>query len=203
VTFVNAVLLYLLLFRVAIIGAAVVSVVLGYKLFCRGIGIGAGAGSGSSIESSMVGAKLSVKNAAPGTAFALFGAILIVVMLIQSSPSVTWESMSKWRPSSEEQGSLVGEESNKIVMRGDAQDSIHALTALGIEYEKKGDVANAERSYREAVTIMAEPINDLAWQYLRSGRSKEAVGMATLAVQLRPDEPRYRDTLNKVNAAAK
>src|SRR5271157_2374657 len=194
-TFVNAVLLYLLLFRVAIVAAAVVSVVLGYKLFCRGIGTATGGGAGSTIESSIVGARLTVKNAAPGTAFALFGAILIVVMLIQSSPSVTWESMSKWRPSSAAQGPAENEQTNKIVMRGSEQDTIASLTALGIEYEKNGDTANAERSYAKAVAVMAEPINDLAWLYFRSGRVKEAVGLATLAVQLRPDEPRYQDTL--------
>ena len=43
----------------------------------------------------MAGAQLTVKNAAPGTAFALFGAILIIVMLIQSSPSVTLQTLTK------------------------------------------------------------------------------------------------------------
>lgn len=127
-TFIDAVLLYLLLFRVAIVVSAIVSLILGYRLFCKGIGVAHGSETGSNIESSIAGARLAITNAAPGTAFALFGAILIVVMLIQSSPSVTWESMSKWKPSSAAPGQAESEQSNKIVMRGNGQDAIVSLT---------------------------------------------------------------------------
>ena len=202
-TFVDVAFAYLLMSRLAILAAGVVCVVLGYKLFCKGIGTSSSSGPGSTIESSVVGARFSVKNAAPGTAFALFGAILIVVMLIQSSPSVTLETMSKWKTSTEAQRPGASEQTEKLVMRGNGQDSISSLTAQGIEYEKRGDTANAERAYRQAVTLVAEPINDLAWIYVGSGRAKEAIGLATIAVQLRPDEPRFADTLAKANAAAK
>jgi hypothetical protein len=204
--FVDVALIYLLVSRLALLAAGVVCVVLGYRLFCRGIGTlsSNGAGStGSSIDSSVVGARFSVKNAAPGTAFALFGSILIVVMLIQSSPSVTLEAMSKWNTDTEAQQPNMSEQAEKLVMRGNGQDSISSLTAQGVEYEKRGDTANAERVYRQAVTLMAEPINDLAWLYVGSGRAKEAVGLATIAVHLRPDEPRFVDTLSKADAAAK
>ena len=87
-------------------------------------------------------------------------------------------------------------------MRGSGQDSISLLTASGKDLEAKGDTAGAERAYREAVTTVAEPVNDLAWLYLGNGQVKDAVGLANLAVQLRPDEPRYVDTLEKVKAAS-
>jgi hypothetical protein len=203
VNFVDVVLIYLLMSRLAILAAGVVSVFLGYKLFCRGIGTSPTSGSDSSIESSVVGAHFLLKNAAPGTVFALFGAILIVVMLIQSSPSVTLETMSKWRASTESLQPETNEQTQKLVLRGNEQDLMSSLTAQGIEFEKQGDTANAERSYLKAVTLMAEPINDLAWLYVGSGRAKEAIGLATLAVQLRPDESRYADTLDKAEKAAK
>ena len=47
---------------------------------------------------------------------------------------------------------------------------------------------------------MAEPMNDLAWIYLGSHRTDQALGLANLAVQLRPDEPRYMDTLKKARS---
>ena len=202
-TFVNVVLLYLLVSRVAILAAGVVSVFLGYRLFCRGISASLASGTDSSIESSAFGTHFSVKNAAPGTGFALFGAILIVVMLIQSSPSATLETMSKWKVNTELQQAETNEQVQKLVLRGNGQDSMSSLTAQGIEFEKYGDSANAERTYRQAVTLMAEPMNDLAWLYVSSGRAQQALGLATLAVQLRPDEPRFADTLTKAKGAAK
>ena len=49
---------------------------------------------------------------------------------------------------------------------------------------------------------MAEPMNDLAWIYLNSNRAKQALGLASMAVQLRPDESRFADTLSKARAAS-
>jgi tetratricopeptide (TPR) repeat protein len=200
-TFVTATVLYLLVSRLAIVSAGVVNMVIGYRLFCRGIATTATSGPGSTIESSVAGVNFSVKNAAPGTAFALFGAILISVMLIESSPSVTWESVSKWQTASGSQA--PGETAEKLQLRGDSQNagSLVSLTNLGRELESRGKTAEAERAYQEAVTAMAEPMNDLAWVYLNSSRAKQALGLATLAVELRPDEPRYADTLAKVRAA--
>jgi hypothetical protein len=159
-------------------------------------------GQGSTIESSLAGVKFSLKNAAPGTAFALFGAVLISVMLIQSSPSVMWETVQK----SQTAGTSVPPKNmNKFQARSDSQnaESIKMLTTLGRELESQGKTTEAERAYREAVTDMAEPMNDLAWIYLNSGQAKEALGLANLATELRSDEPRYADTLAKVQAANK
>jgi hypothetical protein len=191
----------LLFSRLALVATGFMSMVLGYKLLCRGIGLPKTSGQGSTIESSIAGAKISVKNAAPGTAFALFGAILLVVMLIQSSPSVTLETISKWKTGSDAQLGAENTQTAKLTLRSNDQNSILALTLAGKEYERRGDTANAERSYRDAVTQIAEPINDLAWLYLQSGRAKDAVGLAKLAVQIKPDEPRYADTFSKASAS--
>lgn len=203
--FVGAAILYLVVFRLAIVVAGIISVVLGYKLLCRGIGLAKGSGESSTIEGSAVGVRFSVKNAAPGTAFALFGATLLVVMLVQSSPSVTLETLSRWQAKVHEGAQTENSDSERLIMRGSEQDqnSIWFLTAQGIEYEKGGDTANAERAYGKAVALMAEPMNDLAWIYLSTGRAKDAVGLAALAVQLRPSEPRFADTLRKAHAATR
>src|ERR1700743_2527854 len=113
-TFVDLVLLYLFMSRLAILAAGIISVFLGYKLFREGIGASAGKSAGSNIESSIAGAKFSVKNAAPGTAFALFGAILIVVMLIQSSPSVTLETVSRWKAGDQSLSQATGDQTERL-----------------------------------------------------------------------------------------
>ncbi len=200
---VDATLIYLLVSRLMIATTGTVSMVLGYRLLCRDIGVTKGSGHGSAIVSSVAGAKVSVKNAAPGTVFALFGAFLLVVMLIQSSPSVTVEMISKWKTSADAQQIGEDTQAGRLIMRGGDPNSISFLTLAGKEFKRQGDTANAERSYRDAVKQIAEPINELALIYIQSGRAKDAVGLATLAVQMRPDEPRYTDTLNKASIAAR
>ncbi|HKW68848.1 MAG TPA: hypothetical protein VJP04_16250 [Terriglobales bacterium] len=118
----------------------------------------------------MAGARFTVKNAAPGTAFALFGAMLIIVMVVQSSRSVALETLNKYQansqpPVSGSESQTPTETSEKLTMRGGDQNTISSITKQGIELERRNDFAGAERAYREAVTMMAEPMNDVAWIY--------------------------------------
>ena len=208
-TFSAEVLWYLLGCRLLIVAAGIASLTLGYRLFVKGVLPGVPVVSdhtparseSSTINTSVLGVRFSITNAAPGTAFALFGAILILVMVIQSSPSVSIETLRKAQPDSTG-ATAQGTVDEKISMRGDHADALTQLTAQAKDRELKGDTAGAERGYRDAVTTVAEPMNDLAWLYLQSGRIKEAAGLATLAVQMRPDEPRYADTLDKIRAAS-
>jgi hypothetical protein len=201
-SFVDAALCYLLVFRLSIVAAGMLSLVLGYKLFLKGSETFAKSTAGTTIESSIGIGKFTVRNAAPGTAFALFGVCLLMITLVQGRPLVTLETLSQW------QGKVGADESNettgkeKIELRGSG-GAIEQLTAEGVEFARKGDNANAQRAFEEAVTDMAEPMNDLAWIYLGSGHAKEALSLATVAVQLRPNEPRYLDTLAKVSSATK
>ena len=71
-------LIYATLFRLAIIGVGVFAIVLGYKLFVRGV-MPEGRTEGE-LDAGEI--RLTVKNAAPGTCFALFGAAMVSVMLI-------------------------------------------------------------------------------------------------------------------------
>lgn len=207
-TFSAEVLWYLLGCRLLIVGAGIASLSLGYRLFAKGVAPGVAAVSdhtparseSSTINTSVLGVRFSISNAAPGTAFALFGATLILVMVIQSSPAVSIETLQKAQSDGVGVASQ-GKVEEKISMRGETTDALSQLTALAKEKESRGDTVGAERAYRDAVTTVAEPINDLAWLYLQTGRAKEAASLATLAVQMRSDEPRYVDTLEKARAA--
>ena len=81
------VILYLLFFRLAIITAGVVSIILGYKLFVKGV-YGESTNENTSFDATVGNMKMSLKNAAPGTFFALFGVIIITVMLLQDPPGM-------------------------------------------------------------------------------------------------------------------
>ena len=63
-----------------IVAVGITGLILGYRLFASGVQTRP-CDAGSTIESSVAGARFTVKNAAPDTAFALFGAMLIIVML--------------------------------------------------------------------------------------------------------------------------
>lgn len=199
------ILLYLLISRTAIVIAGIVSLWLGYKLLARSDTRTSNpdqkSAASTSIEASVVGTRISLKNAAPGTAFALFGALLIIVALIQSSPSVSIETIQKSVSTVPPNGSVTQE--TRFEARGGVEDSVILLTNMGRERENQHDLNGAVEKYQQALTVLAEPMNDLAWLYLTEdkARVKEALGLATLAVQLRPDEPRYIDTLKKVREA--
>lgn len=77
-----AFLIYTALFRLSVIATGGVFVYLGYRLFVLGVM----PRDGSEIDAQGGNVRLSVKNAAPGTCFALFGAAMIAIMLLQGNP---------------------------------------------------------------------------------------------------------------------
>lgn len=84
-------LIYLGLYRLAIVLAGVAGMWLGYLLFRRGLAPdhGGSADADASFEAAVGSNTLALKGAAPGTFFALFGAGLIVAMVVTGAPEVT------------------------------------------------------------------------------------------------------------------
>jgi hypothetical protein len=76
--------LYLSLWRVIVVLCGALSIYLGYRLFVIGYSQGE-----TNMEGSFRGATVALRNFAPGTAFALFGAILIGVMVALSPAEIT------------------------------------------------------------------------------------------------------------------
>jgi hypothetical protein len=75
--------------------AGVVSIVLGYRLFVRGVFPSVGTAGDSSVQVTVAGSGFTLKNAAPGTGFGVFGVILVTVMLVQASPQLDYETLQK------------------------------------------------------------------------------------------------------------
>lgn len=189
-------LIYVTLFRLAIITAGIISIVLGYRLFVKGVWPEVSGGQGTDVDARIAGSGLTVRNAAPGTCFALFGVIIIAVMFARGSPQLTLEMLSK-------AGTVEGEKGNKSVstrltLRGGESDSLKALTERGNYHAERNETAEAIAAYREAVTTVATPMNHLAWLYLQQGKIEQAFPLSRLAVQLRPDEANFLDTLAEI-----
>ncbi len=175
-----AFLLYVTLFRLTIIATGVISIVLGYRLFCRGIWPDSSVGQETYIEANVAGSRFTLKNAAPGTCFALFGVLVISVMLVQSPPGFSFETLNN---------------ASKLVLRGGEDNTLQTLTQAGIEYERQHNTDKAMAAYREAVTLAALPMNYLAWLYQKEGQFDKGLPLARVAVMVMPDNADIIDTL--------
>lgn len=164
--------IYLALFRLAIIAVGAISIILGYHLFIKGV-FSVEGGEGAGFEASIAGTKFSLKNAAPGTFFALFGIIVISVMLINSPAEVTYRR------------------NKNSDTNGTAQTEIAkaAKTSTAEEWAVRG----AEDT--ENKLQLAAQLNNLAWDYHDSGKLGEAAVYSRFAVYLAPDNPNFMDTL--------
>jgi Tetratricopeptide repeat len=184
---------YVTVFRLAIIAAGVASMVMGYRLFIRGI-FPAG-GADSSIDVKALGSGFTLKNTAPGTCFAIFGVVLIVAMLIQGSPQFTAEMIQKAA------GADAPTMSSKLELRGaQTQDAFDALVEKGVAYEKAGDTSHAAEAYQQALAGLAVPMNQLAWLYYQQSKTEQALPLARMAAQIDPENPAVLDTLAEVLA---
>ena len=182
---------YVTAFRLAIIAAGVVSMILGYRLFLRGI-YPSGAGE-SSVEFKAAGSGFTLKNAAPGTCFGLFGVALIATMLIQGSPQLTYEMMQKAT------GADSAITSSKLELRGgQTSDAFAALVEKGRSYEQAGDTTRAAEAYQQALSRLANPMNQLAWLYNQQSKTEQALPLARMAAQFDPESPVVLDTLAAV-----
>ena len=180
--------IYLVLFRIAIIAAGVISIILGYRLFCKGIWPDAGSGKGADVDAQIGGTRFTLKNAAPGTCFALFGVFIIVIMFAKGGAELTLKNLRD--------GALSGVSIDELKLRGDEKaGGLQAEILKGREFERQGDDANAIAAYEEALELITEPINNLAWLYQKQERYEEGLPLSRMAVWISPNKANYLDTL--------
>ena len=194
-------LLYLALFRLTIIVTGALIIFWGYRLFLKGIFPSDASGGGAHMEAAAGSYRLTFQNAAPGTFFALFGAVIIGANFYQGGPSLTLKTLAEAvkfpeQEQARENGQPSGEKHLvEIAMKGSAPIStIKGLTDTGKRYERERDVMRARQAYQEALVIIAEPMNNLANLYLQDGLVEEAKRLANLAVQLAPAESHFLHT---------
>jgi tetratricopeptide (TPR) repeat protein len=121
--------------------------------------------------------------------------IIISVMLIQGNPELTLKTFN------DAQHAAASQSSSEITVRGAAPPATGKFddaVQRGLEYERNGDTINAIGSYEEAMTVVATPMNQLAWDYLQQGKADSALPLARMAVQLCPGKAPFLDTLSEI-----
>lgn len=183
----TAFILYITLFRLSIIIAGITSIILGYRLFARGV-FPASYGNlrGEDVTAEISGAKLTLRNATPGTSFALFGVIIIITMFFTGAPEVTLE--------------MLKEGAIKATIRGeDNSHSISALSKSGLNHLEQGRNELAIADAQQAIKIIAPAANDLAWILQKSGtKIEQSTLLSQLAVNEEPYNPNYLHTLAEI-----
>ncbi|MEM7224594.1 MAG: tetratricopeptide repeat protein [Pseudomonadota bacterium] len=192
-------LIYAGVFRLAVIAVGVVAIVLGYRLFVRASIVKGRTEAGLEIAKF----KLNLKNAAPGTCFAAFGAGIVLAMLIEGSPSLTMETA---------QGVAANEQARAaqtIRLKGDGQAQLPADLAqhLGATagQVRDGDLSGAMASYSALLRtpglsaaeagLALEPMARIA---LQREDMAQAETLARLAVQFTDGAPQPLDTLARI-----
>jgi hypothetical protein len=168
-SFTIASILYLSVFRLSIIAVGALSIYLGYKLFIAGVGTAQG-GEGAGVEASLGGSTFALKNAAPGTFFALFGVVIIASMLINAPAEIKY---------------------NKGSTGSDAQDSTPVLAET---LTMRGDNENKDpnKVYDKA---LAGRLNNYAWDLFEKKETDAALTFAMLANHVHPQQGNIIDTI--------
>jgi tetratricopeptide (TPR) repeat protein len=187
--------IYSCVFRPGMISAGVVSIVLGYRLFRAEI-LAKTQAAPTSVQVSVLGQRFELRNAAAGTAFALFGVIIVSVMAVQGNPELIARSISSLSAGGSQLESEIKLRGNSATDTSKFEEDVEK----GLEYERRNDLARATAKYEDALTSLATPMNQLAWSYHRLGNDGDAVPLAQLATQLSPRQAAYAATLAKVLA---
>lgn len=181
----TAFVLYLTFYRLAIIAAGVTCVILGYLLFARGVfpkTRNGNSGQREEFSAKIASAKFRLRNAAPGTCFASFGMIIIVIMLISGSPEITLQ--------------MLNEGEIKASLRSGEIDKVETYSEKALGFLDQGDRSKASIAAKEALNLLAAPLNDLAWVLLKTeAEYSQSLLISELAVSIDPNNPNFLHTL--------
>lgn len=187
-------LVYAAVFRLSVIAVGVVAIALGYSLFVRGAIAHGRTEAGLEIAEF----KLNLKNAAPGTCFAAFGAAVIIAMLVGGSPSLTLEAAQSAAVSERPATTL------RLKGNGEAelQDGLAGNLAEGARRLSAGDYPDAMAAYSAALktpglsarqaALALEPMARIA---LVRNDHEQAETLARLAILFSDATPDVLDTL--------
>ncbi len=197
-TMLDSFIIYAIIFRLAIIGAGFGCVVMGYRLFVLGVM----PQNGSDINVQHGETRLTVKNAAPGTCFAVVGLLMIVAMLIQGNPelkTVYERSVQKVRDTGqdiamqENSHEIMVTEKTTVTTRGSSEDIFTAIER-GKQFEQRGQLGEAIKNYAKPLENnelplkdAVEPLRAIAAAFLKQEHFGEAIAYASLACQIDPE----------------
>ncbi|WPD22569.1 MAG: hypothetical protein SD837_20575 [Candidatus Electrothrix scaldis] len=166
--------IYLLIFRLAVLLLGGLCIFWGYRLFLAPLGQeGSRTGSpdqGGELQISRGSSSVLLKSTAPGIFFAAFGAIIVIAVLAGSQPDVKYKEKQQGRPQTVDRGA------------GTTQD---VTTERGV--------------YLRDPPRSAVPQDDGAVSYYRIRKAlTQAVEDGRTAVSLAQDNPDYHDQLARL-----
>ena len=170
-------LIYAAIFYLSVISVGTISIILGYKLLILGIV----PTTGTDIEAQTKEIKLTVRNATPGTSFALFGAVIVAFVLMKGTPALIAEQYLENNQNINQNKGKV-KSSSKIMLKGGEQSATNI---------------------QKLDSKIAEIFNDLAWSYQQQGRMEEALSFVTLATEIDSNNANYIDTLATIHLKLK
>lgn len=126
---INLYIIYSLIFRLATLFVGIFCIHVGYKLFTQGI---FGNTNTNELNAEVAGSKFTLKNAAPGTFFGLFGVIIITTMLVQGMPEYKTATVNPSPPDT------IQEEKSNTITSTEIETDINDMTAIA--NEEKNDL---------------------------------------------------------------
>jgi len=202
-------LIYALIFRLCVMLTGIISIILGYRLYIKGLYSDHNSKS-ASLNATIGGWKLALKNAGPGTFFALFGLIIIQSMIQNGNPELVSENyynkgkISQAAKNENEQN--PGDENNnlktKLNIRGQNEQKCMFCTLLEKtdQFQKNKDITGEINAYKNALEQVSDPLNELAWLWFENDDKKlqESLVLIQAAIIFRPDDADYWDSMAEI-----
>lgn len=166
--------IYLVVFRLSIITAGVVCIVAGYLLFKHGLA----RREKTEIEGQAGEYRLTIRNAAPGTCFALFGATLIAANFIGGGPGVTMKTLEKVStiPISEPQNpktpELLKKNPNELAIRAQPQKE-EAHERVNLKAKNRTPPSHIASTEKVSELIMKGGEADTIWELVERAKKYE------------------------------
>ena len=201
--------IYALIFRVCVMVTGIVSIILGYRLYVEGLFSEHNLKS-ASLKASIGGWKLGLKNAGPGTFFALFGLIIILSMIQNGNPELVLEKYSTQGKNA--QSSTQGNDQNSddvsnnlitsVSIRGQQEENCSFCTLLDKTEQCRNnqDIDGEINAYKKALEQITDPLNELAWLWYENDNKKiqESLVLIQAAIIFKPDDADYWDSMAEI-----
>jgi len=175
-------LLYVTVYRLTVLAIGALSIYLGFRLFSRPPGLVDSGENSSSVGVQAGEFKLRVTNFLPGIYFALFGTVLIGIMLWRGEPQMTTKEVKE--------KTAVGEKT----MRTEAvrlDPNVHLGGPLHRETPESKTSIDQEWVRLDKPGVIqaeaAEPLANIARSWQQEGRIGEALAIARLAYLYGPE----------------
>lgn len=193
-----AFIIYAALFRLSVIAAGTACVYMGYRLFVLGVM----PRDGSQIDAQAGEIRLSLKNAAPGTIFALFGAVIIGLMLWQGNP----QADETIKTAATDAGGGTTTVTRTASLRGGAEFEVglttaHALAAAGQHDDAIRAFGRLLADPTLSLDDAAGPMFGIADAMLSAGRADEAHTYASIVQTVRPESAEVYHLIARIQEA--